>query len=178
MKAIHRFIFSLIALSGMLITACTDKDGATAEKSKDVTIKGIVAYCPSEDREIDELTASLNTATSLITLTTTPVYSNETPVDLSNVIIQITLAKGATSDLKSTYNLADGNTGKLIITARIYMKYIFIGSMPIVLPTKTFVAESSTAETQVIINLTPIPPPAREAISLKFMYLPRGGVFQ
>lgn len=117
MKAIHRFIFSLIALSGMLITACTDKDGATAEKSKDVTIKGIVAYCPSEDREIDELTASLNTATSLITLTTTPVYSNETPVDLSNVIIQITLAKGATSDLKSTYNLADGNTGKLIITA-------------------------------------------------------------
>lgn len=117
MKAINKIMFSALTLSGMLLSACTNRESTTAEKSKDVTIKSIVAYCPSADREIDELTASLNSATSLITLTTTPVYSNETPVDLSNVIIQLTLAKGATSDLKSSYDLSNGSTDKLTITA-------------------------------------------------------------
>lgn len=117
MKTLYKSIISGIVLSGMLFTACTNKEETTAEKSKDVTIKGIVAYCASEDRGTDELTASMNTATSLITLTTTPVYSNETPVNLSEVIINLTLAKGATSDLKASYDLEDGKTAKLVITA-------------------------------------------------------------
>lgn len=118
MNKFLKYVLSALAVSAMALVSCSkDEPAPEVEKSNDVSIKSLVAYCPSADREIDELTAAMNSSTSTITLTTTAVYSNETPVDLTNVKINLTLAKGATSDLKEAYDLSEGNTAKLVITA-------------------------------------------------------------
>ncbi len=117
MKVFFKYVMAVLAFSAMVLSSCTKEEAPQEEKSNDVSIKSLVAYCPSVDREIDELTSALNTSTSTITLTTASVFSNETPVDLTNVKINLTLAKGATSDLKESYNLSEGNTDKLVITA-------------------------------------------------------------
>lgn len=117
MKVFFKYVMAALAFSAMVLSSCTKEEAPKEEKSNDVSIKGIVAFCPSADREVDELTASMQSSTHTITLTTAAVYSNETPVDLTNVKIQLTLAKGATSDLKDSYDLSEGKTDKLVITA-------------------------------------------------------------
>lgn len=87
------------------------------ELSSDVSIRGIVAWSASSERGKDELTATMDNSKSEITLTTTALYTNQEPVDLTKVVIELTLAAGATSDVKDAYDL-DGKTAEITITAQ------------------------------------------------------------
>lgn len=108
----------LLLLVGLTLFSCKKQDDiiGVGEKSNDCSLKGVIAYCPSEERGMDELTASLDKENKTITFTTTALFSNETPVDLTNVIVELTLAKGASSDLKKSYDL-DSKTDTITITA-------------------------------------------------------------
>lgn len=111
------FYISLsVLLAGAFFSSCEKPAPVPEEKSNDCSIKGIIAYSPSATRGSDDLVASVDKSTNMITLTTEPVYTNEVPVDLTKVSVELTLAKGATSDVKDSYDL-DGKTAKLVITA-------------------------------------------------------------
>lgn len=111
------FKLSLIALlAGAVFCSCEKPAPEPVEKSNDCSIKGIVAYCPSATRGTDDLVATMDKSTMSIVLTTEPVYSNEPIVDLTKVTIELTLAKGATSDLKDVYDLSS-KSAKLVVTA-------------------------------------------------------------
>lgn len=114
----RNFRIALLILAGMALFSCKKSDDVINEgsKSNDCSLKGIIAYCPSEERGTDELVAALDKNAKVITFTTEALFVNETPVDLSNVVIEVTLAKGASSDLKSSYDL-DSKTDVLTIVA-------------------------------------------------------------
>ena len=92
----RRFILLLFVAAGAFV--CCNKgeepqDNTPAkEPSTDVSIKGILAWSASQERGKDELTATMDNAKSVITLTTTALYTNQTPVDLTKVVIELTLA--------------------------------------------------------------------------------------
>ncbi len=114
-----KILFILLFAAALVCCKKVDnpqEEAPTKELSKDVSIKRILAWSASQERGKDELTATMDNSKSVITLTTTALYTNQTPVDLTKVVIELTLAEGATSDLKDSYDL-DGKEGKLTITA-------------------------------------------------------------
>ena len=104
-------------LGALLLPACNGPQEETP-KSTDTSIKGITAYCPSASRTRDDLNASMDKDKMAITLTTEAVKSTEEPVDLTKVNIELTLAKGATADLKASYDLSNPEIpAKITVTA-------------------------------------------------------------
>ncbi len=108
-----------VAMLGVfLLPACKKPVDPEPQKSSDTSIKGITAYCLSASRGRDELTASLDKSKLTIILTTEALYSDEVPVDLTNVIIELSLAAGATADLRQSYDLSDqSKAAKITVTA-------------------------------------------------------------
>ena len=74
-----KILFILLLAAALVCCKKVDnpqEEAPAKELSKDVSIKRILAWSASQERGKDELTATMDNSKSVITLTTTALYTN------------------------------------------------------------------------------------------------------
>lgn len=116
----HFLIFSFIVIVlGVVSLSCKENDPVMEqiEQSNDVSIKSVLAYAESIERERDTLDISFNAQLDTLILTTPQLYTEDSPVDITKVKLEIQVAKGASCDVSDGYYDMTRKDHKIIITA-------------------------------------------------------------
>lgn len=115
--------FSIISFMFILLIvisfSCKENDPVVEqiEKSNEVSIKSVLAYAENLERGYDTLDVSFNPRLDTLILTTPQLYTEDSPVDITKVILEVEVAKGASCNVSEEYYDMTRDDHKITIIA-------------------------------------------------------------